>query len=99
MDHSFKLPLYGHLGNVNEDSRGFGPCSGSMGNEALTALKEHQFDDIQVYSDSLTLINLITQVTTHNDIQAILEDIRDRSLSFSSISFEFTPRLNVRLIV
>lgn len=50
-------------------------------------------DSLRVFSDSKSLITLLSTKKNHVWIQGILFDIHSLSVSFSSISFHFIPRL------
>lgn len=53
---------------------------------------EENCKDLHVFSDSLTLVQVIHSTESHNEFHAILGDIRELSTMFSTISFGFIPR-------
>lgn len=62
---------------------------------ALEHALELNCKDLQVFSDSLSLINLVNEGGQHIDIYGLLEDIRDLCQKFSSISFYFISRKHI----
>ncbi|KAG7577859.1 Ribonuclease H-like superfamily [Arabidopsis thaliana x Arabidopsis arenosa] len=51
------------------------------------------FHKLKVFSDCKVLISLLNTGNSNVDLRSLLHDIRDLSVSFTSISFQFIPRL------
>ncbi|ESQ38901.1 hypothetical protein EUTSA_v10001854mg, partial [Eutrema salsugineum] len=60
--------------------------------EALISAIDEGFDEMQVFSDSQILMNLINSQETHTNILEIVYDIRQLALSFSVILFKYVLR-------
>lgn len=53
-----------------------------------------RIEEISLFSDSQTLINIINRKEMKTETFGILQDIYHSAFSFKSISFNFIPRLN-----
>ncbi|ESQ29751.1 hypothetical protein EUTSA_v10023960mg, partial [Eutrema salsugineum] len=60
--------------------------------EALVVAMDRELDDIQFLSDSMTLVNVLKYQEIHTEIHAIVNNIRQLALYFSTISFVYVPQ-------
>lgn len=61
---------------------------------AISAASSSELREINVFSDSLSLVSLLSSGSVVNELKSILFDIRCLLRSFSSISFIHIPRLS-----
>ncbi|ESQ46345.1 hypothetical protein EUTSA_v10000453mg [Eutrema salsugineum] len=60
--------------------------------ETLLLAIDNGFDEIQMLSDSQSLVSVLNSYETHTEIHSIVNDIRQLTIFFSLISFCFIPR-------
>lgn len=61
---------------------------------ALLDAVTHDFTQLNLFSDSKSLVNLLNSSSSTVLLNSLLFDIRALSCRFDSISFSFIPRLN-----
>ncbi|CAL9242855.1 unnamed protein product, partial [Arabidopsis halleri] len=60
---------------------------------ALLDAQSAGFHKLKVFSDCKVLISLLNTGNSNVDLRSLLHDIRDLNVSFTSICFQFVPRL------